>query len=64
MKEGSLVSKDQVYQGPFKNDMPHGKGKLSTSKGTYEGEFKEGLKLDGVFLIWADNGKVSYERWI
>lgn len=43
------------YTGPFQNDLPHGKGKLTTKNYTYEGDFFDG-RMEGHGTITWKNG--------
>ena len=42
MKEANVL-----YEGKFKNNLPHGKGKEEGPNYTYEGQYERGTKLSG-----------------
>jgi len=47
MKNGygfSIKSNGEKYRGYWKNDLPHGRGKLCTNASRYEGDFVAGVK--------------------
>lgn len=52
--------KTAKYQGGFKNNKPHGFGKMEEEHETYEGEFKEGMK-QGQGKLFKNNGVLKYE---